>query len=160
MAEGSWIRLGATKVHLDAKTINPIITAALSKRAITVTQMPELRKQIGEAYLRAVTPFVPMKSGELRASGRATDDGRVYWTAVAPAWKSEDEGGYAFNYASYVYDLKELRWPESEGGIYKHPSTPDTFPRWIKKVQPDTPAWEAFVNNITPIIREAFAKNE
>lgn len=155
MAEGSWIRIGATKVHLDAKMVNSIIATALNKRATTVTQMPELRKQVGEAYVRAVTPFVPMKSGELRASGRATDDGRVYWTATAPAWN--EDNGYAFNYAYTVYDENSIKWPS---GKYKKPSTEGTFPRWTEKVQPGTPEWNAFVNTLTPIIREAFAKNE
>ena len=155
MAEGSWIRIGAIDAHLDAKTVNSIIESALGQRAISVTQMPELRQQIGEAFLKAVTPFVPMSNkptrGQLRESGRATDDGRVYWTAVG------DGVSYDYNYASRVYDEDGVLWgPEG----YKKPTTPGTVPRWTEKVQPGTKEWDAFVNDITPIIKEAFAKYE
>ena len=148
MAEGSWIRIGSVKAHLDARTVNAIIKGALGKKAVSVTQKPELRQSIGDAFVSAVTPFVPMKSGTLRESGRATSDGRVYWTAT--------NGDY--NYASTVYDpVEPYRWPD---GVYKKPTTPGTYPRWVEKVQPGTAEWDAFVNTITPIIKEAFAKDE
>lgn len=155
MAEGSWIRINAVDAHLDARTVNAIIKTALGKKAVSITQKPELRRQIGEEFLRVVTPFVPMKSGALRASGRATEDGRLYWSAVAPA---RGEEGYAFNYAETVYDPDpdNGRWPDSMGGVYKKPSTPNTYPRWVVKALNDPTAWNAFVNNITPIIKEAF----
>ena len=144
MAEGSWIRIGAVKARLDAKTINPIIKAALHQKGVSITQKPELRQAIGEELVAAVTPFVPMKTGELRDSGRATTDGRLYWTAI---------NSRGDNYASYVYDEDGSRWP---GGNYKKPSTPNTYPRWVERVTNDQDQWEAFVNRITPIIKEAF----
>lgn len=154
MAEGSWIRIGAIDAHLDARTINPIIEVALRKRAISITQKPDLRQRIGEELLRVVTPFVPMKTGELRASGRATTDGRLYWSAIAPA---RGEEGYEFNYAATVYDEEEFRWPS---GNYAKPTTSGTFPRWMEKVQPGTPEWDAFVNAIIPLIVKEFAEDE
>lgn len=143
MAGGSWIRIGAVDAHLDARTVNSIIKEVLGKRAVSITQKPELRQAIGEKFVEAVTPFVPMKSGDLRDSGRATDDGRVYWTSV--------HRGY--NYAYNVYDPDGMRWPD---GQYRKPSTPNTYPRWVEKVQPGTAEYESFINNITPIIQEAF----
>ena len=147
MAENSWIRIGAIDAHLDARTVNSIIKNALGQRAISVTQMPELRREIGEAFIEVVTPFVPKKSGDLRDSGRATDDGRVYWTAM----------NKGFNYAQYVYDEDGDRWgPEG----YKNPTTKDpvlTVPRWVEKVQPGTAEWNAFINKVTPIIIRRFA---
>lgn len=155
MAEGSWIRVNAVDAHLDARTINAIIKEALGKRATSITQMPELRKQVGEAYLEAVTPFVPEgrkpTHGQLRESGRATDDGRVYWTAVG------DGVSYDFNYASTVYDEDGDKWP---GGEYMNPTTPGTYPRWTDKVQPGTPAWDGFIQDVTEIVRREFAKHE
>jgi hypothetical protein len=146
MAEGSWIRISAIKANLNARTVNDIIEKALGKRAISITQMPDLRQEIGEEFVVAVSPFVPMKSGQLISSGRATDDGRVYWSAT----------NRGFNYASTVYDEDGERWgPEG----YKKPTTPNSYPRWVEKVQPGTAEWEAFINNITPIIKEAF-RNE
>lgn len=148
MAEGSWIRIGAIDAHLDANTVNNIIKEAMGERMISITQNPELRQQIGEAFLDVVTPYIPAKSGQLRSSGRATDDGRVYWTAMN---KRGD------NYAGYVYDPDETRWPDGE---YVKPSTPGTYPRWVEKVHPGTAEWEAFINNITPLIRRAFANDD
>jgi hypothetical protein len=143
MADGSWIRIKATEAHLDASTVNSIIKDALKQKAISITQMPELRKQIGEKFVEAVTPFVPYKSGALSNSGTATDDGRVYWTAV--------HRGY--NYASLLYDEDGDVWPNGE---YNKPTTKDTYPQWVKHVQPGTQEWNDFVTNITPIIKEAF----
>lgn len=145
MAEGSWIRINAVDANLDAVTVNHIIKTALGQRAISITQMPELRQRIGEAFIDAATPFVPMKSGDLRASGRATDDGRIYWSSV--------HRGY--NYAAKLYDYDEEMWPEGE---YAKPTTSGTVPRWVEQVHPRTQQWTAFVNNITPLIKEAFDK--
>ena len=154
MAEGSWIRVNAVDAHLDARTVNSIIKEVLGKKAKSITQMPELRQKIGEAYLRAVTPFVPMKTGALRESGRATSDGRLYWTAVAPA---HGDDGYDFNYASTVYDQDSVRWgPEG----YDDPTTEGTHPRWVEQVQPGTEAYTGFIAEVTDLVRKEFADDE
>jgi hypothetical protein len=82
MAEGSRIRIKATRVNLDATTVNSIIKTVLGRKAVSITQQRDVRKDIGEAYIEAVTPLVPKRSGDLREPGRATDDGRVYWSSV------------------------------------------------------------------------------
>ena len=151
MAEGSWIRIGAVDAHLDAKTVNLIIKDALGKKAITVTQKPELRQQIGEEFLKAVKPFVPYDTGDLSDSGKATTDGRVYWTSV--------HRGY--NYANRLYDENGELWgPKGyinpTRGKYPGPGEHDPQPRWVTRVHPGTQEWSAFVNNLTPIITEAF----
>lgn len=147
MADGSWIRIGAIDAHLDASTVNSIIKEVLGKKAVSITQKPELRQAIGEQFVAAVTPFVPVSNEpdkyHLWMSGRATDDGRVFWSAT----------NRGYNYASAVYDENGERWPSGE---YVKPSTPGTFPRWVEKVQPGTAEWDAFINTITPIIKEAF----
>ena len=148
--EGSWIRVNAVAAGLDAQTVNSIIKVALSKRAVSITQMPELRQKIGEAYVKAVTPFVPVKSTDLRESGRATDDGRVYWTAV---------NKYGDNYAGYVFDPDETRWPDGE---YSHSQTSGKYPRWTEHVQPQpgNEAYDGFIAEVTDIVRKEFAKYE
>ena len=149
MAGGSWIRIKATKVHLDAGTMNSVVKVALGHKATSVTQKPELRKIIGEHYIDAVTPFIPWKSGDLSNSGEATTDGRVYWTSV--------HKGY--NYAELLYDEYSNVWPEG----YKNPTRTvhkDPTPRWTELVQPGTREWDAFINKITPEIRRAFAEDE
>lgn len=148
MAGGEWIRIGAIDAHLDARTVNQIIREALGRKAISVTQMPELRQEIGEQLVDIVTPFVPMKSGALRDSGRATDDGRVYWTVT---------NAKGYNYASTVYDYDGYRWPD---GHYKKPTTPGTYPRWVERVQPGTAEWDSFVTKITPLIVRRFKDDE
>ena len=150
MASGSWIRINAVKANLDAETVNGIIETALHKRAVSITQKPELRKIIGEYFVKAVTPFVPYKSGDLSRSGSATADGRVYWTSVHNG----------FNYANRLYDENGKVW--SGGYInptrnkYPGPEEHDPQPRWVTRVHPGTPEWNAFVNNITDPIKEAF----
>ena len=146
MADSVWIRIGAIDAHLDARTINSIVKESLHRKAESVTKRPEVRQAVGQAFVDAVTPFVPMKSGQLRESGRATPDGRLYWTAT----------NKGFNYASTVYDQDGEMWPD---GNYKKPSTSGTHPRWVEKVQPGTVEWDAFVNSITDTIKEAF-RNE
>lgn len=151
MAYEGWLRIGAIDAHLDAQTVNAIIEKALKERAVSVTQMPELRQEIGEEFVAAVTPFVPVSKDEtkyhLYMSGRATSDGRVYWSAV----------NRGYDYASYVYDKDGEMWGPAG---YKNPSTPGTCPRWVEKVQPGTREWTAFINNITPLIVRRFASDE
>lgn len=147
MAEGAWIRVNAVDAHLDARTVNDIIETALKKRTESITQRPALRKSIGELYLEEVTPFVPKKSGQLRKSGYATDDGRVYWTAIG------DGVSYDYNYASKVYDEDGDMWP---GGEYNNPTTDFTYPRWTEKVRPDTDKWNNFTRNVADRIKEEF----
>lgn len=152
MAEGSWIRIGAVDARLDADTINPIIKAELGKRAISITQKPELRQKIGEELLRVVTPFVPVskeqKPEHLCMTGRATEDGRLYWSAV------NDRG---YNYAAAVYDKDGDRWP---GGKYSHSESTKTYPQWVTHVTNDSQQWNAFVNAIIPLIVKEFAEDE
>jgi hypothetical protein len=141
---GSWIRIGAIDAHLDARTVNAIIKEALGRRAESVTQKPELRQTIGQEYVYAVTPFVPMKHGDLRESGSATTDGRVYWTAT----------NRGYNYAAIQYETQ-----------YNNYTTPGTGPYWTEKMSPNSPefradVYDAFRNNIIPIIVEAFRENE
>lgn len=161
MANGSWIRIKAVDARLDAKHMNQIVALALGKRAESITQKPALRQAVGQEFVRAVTPFVPMKTGALRESGRATDDGRVYWTAVRTSSSEDGEEKAGFNYAATTYDADAVRWggPKNEPGTYKKPSTPGTHPRWIYSVLNDPAQYTAFINNIIPIIVEEFNKD-
>ena len=154
MAKNSYIRIKSVDAHLDARTVNPIIEDVLVKRAISITQKPYVRKQIGEAFVDVVTPFVPYKSGKLSMQGGATNDGRVFWSAT----------NKGFDYASYVYDEYSERWGPAG---YVHPTrgkspdpNHDPQPRWVERVHPGTKEWSIFIDNITPIIKEAFAKDE
>jgi len=153
MAGGSWIRINAVEAHLDAKTVNAIIREALGKRAVSVTKKPELRQAIGQEFVRAVTPFVPRKTGALRESGRATTDGRVYWSAVRTTTSEDGEESAGYNYAASTYDAEGIRWPSGE---YKKPSTPNTYPQWVKKFLEEPSRYDVFKNNIIPIIVEGF----
>ena len=151
-AKGSWIRVNAVDAHLNATTVNSIIKTNLSGRAVSITQKPAVRQAVGEAYLEVVTPFVPSKTGDLRESGRATDDGRVYWTAIRPPYNVE--GSYAFNYAEATFDPKFRKW--GKGKTYDNPSTVGTTPRWTENVRPDTDEWEVFTAKVADIVKEAF----
>lgn len=148
MAEGSWIRVKSVDAHLDASTVNSIIETALGQRAVSITQRPELRKEIGQAFIEVATKYVPVKDGNLVKRGYATNDGRVIWSAVNQRGE---------NYAGYVYDQEKTRWPD--GKTYVNPSKKPSDPRWAEKIHPGTDEWTTFVNNITPIIKEAF-RNE
>ena len=136
--EGSWVRIGAIKCHLDARTMNKVIQEVLGRKAESITKDPDLRQEIGTEMLRVVTPYVPMDTDRLRESGRATNDGRLYWTAIDP------ETGE--NYASKQYYTQ-----------YRRYTTPGTGPYWAERVQPGTPDWDDdFIPAITPIIIRRF----
>lgn len=138
MSSGSWVRIGAMKCHLDARTVNKIVQDVLGRKAESVTKDPDLRQAIGTEYLNVVTPYVPMKTGKLRESGRATNDGRLYWTAIDPITGE--------NYAYKQYTTQ-----------YRHYTTPGTGPFWVENVQPGTPDYdEDFISAITPIIIRRF----
>lgn len=144
MAEGSWIRIGSIKAGLDATTVNSIIEKALGKRLQSITNAPDVRQKIGEAFVEAVTPLVPVskeeKAHHLYQSGRATDDGRVYWTAINSRGQ---------NYAGYVYDPDETRWPD---GKYSHSDTTHKYPRWVEHMKPGAPEYAVFLNKVREII--------
>ena len=108
MSGGSWIRVNAKTTGLDARTINGLIREILDRKTESITRHPQLRQEIGLAYVDAVTPFVPMKTGKLRGSGNATTDGRVYWTATSKL---------GYNYAGIQYETQ-----------YENYTTPDTGP--------------------------------
>ena len=140
MSEGSWIRVSAIDCHLDANTINRIVEKIMGEKMPSVTNDPDLRQTIGEQYVQIVTKYVPMRpiasgGGTLMSSGRATDDGRVYWTAVSPK---------GYNYAAIQY--------ENENFKHDYPRTD----HWTDKVSPGTRDWQEFIDNITPIIIERF----
>lgn len=138
MASGSYVRIKATQVHLDAKSLNRIIEEVVGRKVESVTKHPELRKTIGRIYIEHVTPYVPMKSGKLRDSAWATDDGRVHWTA------QNLEDAHHFNYANIQYTNE-----------YNNYTTPGTGPYWTDKVSPDNTEngeWASFVQDITPCI--------
>ena len=138
MGGGSWIRIGSMEAHLDARTMNKIVTEVMDKKMQSVTKDPDLRHDIGEEYARIVTKYVPMKTGALRMSGRATNDGRLYWTAINP------NNGYNYAYKQYTTQ-------------YNHYTTPDTGPYWVQNVQPGTDDWDnEFIPAITPIIKRRF----
>lgn len=136
MSGGSWIRVNAKTTGLDARTINGLIREILDRKTESITRHPQLRQEIGLAYVNAVTPFVPMKTGKLRNSGNATTDGRVYWTATSKL---------GYNYAGIQYETQ-----------YENYTTPDTGPYWTDHVQPGTEGWNEFVSAITPMIKEEF----
>lgn len=138
MAKGSWIRIKATECHLDATTVNGIIKDVLKRKAESVTKDPDLRQEIGTEYIKVVTPYVPKLTGRLRESGRATSDGRLYWTAVDPI-KGE-------NYAYKRYYVPAKRY-----------TTDGTCHKWVEQVKPGTSDWDnTFISAITPIIKRRF----
>jgi hypothetical protein len=117
--------------------MNKIIEVVLERKAESVTKDPDLRQEIGTVFVDVVTPYVPMDTGRLRKSGRATNDGRLYWTAIDP--KTGE---------NYAYD-------QYTNLVYKHKDP--TGPYWVSNVQPGTPDWDdTFISAITPIIKRRF----
>lgn len=129
------LRLKASEVHLDAKTVNHILKEYLGSKAQSVTKDPDLRQAIGEEYIRIVNSYVPMRTGKLRNSAHAERDGRIYW---------------ATKYAEKQYTTH-----------YRHYTTPGTGPYWTANVRPGTSDWdEDFMDAITPLIIRRFSEHE
>lgn len=127
-------RVSATKIGLDAANINKEIQKILGKKVRSITQDPDLRKRIGQAYVTQVTPYVPIRTGKLRKSGRGTSDGRVTWSAVA----HRKSGRYkTFDYAYWQFHFGPKK-------------------NWTENVQPETPDWDKFIKRITPMIIQRF----
>ena len=138
MSGGSWVRIGAVTANLNAKRMNEIIKNVMGEKMQSVTKDPDLRQEIGEEFARVVTKYVPMKTGALRMSGRATSDGRLYWSAINP------NSGY--NYAEIQYYTQ-----------YNNYTTDGTGPYWVERVHPGTNDWDNdFIPAITPIIKRRF----
>lgn len=134
------VRIGVKSTGLGAKSINGVIEEILGQRAKSVTQMPDLRKDIGRVYIQAVTPYVPKMTGRLRNSAFASNDGRVTWSAV----NSQTGENYAYDqYTNTRYRHKVINGVQTQAW-------------WTNAVMPDEPGWEDFIEQITPMIKERF----
>lgn len=132
---GSFLRLNSTEVHLDASTMNREIADILGRKADTVTHSPDLRALIGNLYVYHVEPYVPMRTGALRESGYGTNDGRIVYSVY-----NKD-----VNYAPIQYNTQYVNY-----------TTPGTGPYWADNLQPGTPLWNEFIDDISPIIKGWF----
>lgn len=135
MAGGAWVRLTVLK----ANDINKQIKEILGRKADSVTKNPDLRMYMNYMYLEAVTPYVPMRTGNLR-HGYVTNDGRIIWSA--------HHKGY--DYADIQYR------PEDYETEYINYTTPGTGPHWTDNVQPGTEAWANFIEDVAPEIKRAY----
>lgn len=145
---GSWIRVNATDLHLDARSMNAVVTDVLGRKADSITKYPDLRQSIGQLYVFAVSPYVPYNTGKLQGSGHATNDGRAYWTAISPVLVSPVDGHTygGYNYAGIQYEVP------------MHHTTPGTTDHWTDKVKPGTTDWQQFIETIRPVIIRRFNK--
>lgn len=131
--QGNGVRIRATVAGLDIGTLN----SYFRELGVRVINDRDLRTTIGLRYLQQVTPYVPKKTGVLRASGRAENDGRIHWIANNP-----DDG---FDYAAQQYVTE-----------YGHYTTPNTGPYWVERVQPGTTDYNIFLDRITPYVIDTF----
>ena len=104
---GSPVRITVRESGLLAKNLNKLaadkLPKDLRKQFTSVTQMPTVRKEIGQHFIRVVSPYVPYDHNRdpgdthrhLRDSGYAESDGRLHWSAISP------KDGY--NYAMEQY---------------------------------------------------------
>lgn len=146
-SKGFRIRINAIEAHMDAKTINSIITEVMGKRVTSITQDPDLRQDIGTAYVAQTSKYVPMSAegGKLRMSGHAEKDGRVYWTAIDP------RNGY--NYAMVQY-RGGYTTATGQAVIFKDYTTPGTGANWDAAMRKNS--WPDFIADITPLIKRRF----
>lgn len=138
MAWNELVRVGKTAVHLDANTWNKIIRAELGRKAQSITNNPDLRREIAERMLGSITKYVPMKTGKLRGSGQVTADGRLIWYAIHNG----------IDYATIQYETQ-----------YAHYTTSGTGPYWDEVfVEKD---WEDFKqrDDIIALIKKAYKES-
>ena len=144
MASGIRVRLTVP----TARQLNAEIQQILKRKAESVTKNPDLRKFIGQKYIEAVTPYVPMKTGKLREQSFSTNDGRIVWSATSTTKSTKS----SYNYADIQYE------PEEYGVRYVNYTTPGTHAHWTDYVTPPekgtrrkTRDWE---NVFIPSIRD------
>ena len=121
------------KASLDMKAVQDNVNRILNKK-IEVAKYTEVKDEIAGEYAKAISRYVPYKTGKLLNSAKV-EDGAITYSA-----KCNRPGG-RFDYAAVQYYTP-----------FDNRSTPNTYDHWNKHLT--TAEREEFYNDVKDIIIE------
>lgn len=116
------------RIRLYASDIRSAIRERVHKPIIALTKNPDVMRQIANRAIQIVTPYVPMKSGDLRKSAYVRQTSRV----TQLVWGSPSVGR-TYYYAGYQHDADDSNWKRT---------TPGTKSYWTEELEPGSAGFD------------------
>lgn len=120
--------MAEVRLRLYASDIRNALRQKVNKPIIALTKNPDVMRQIANRAIQIVTPYVPMKSGDLRKSAYVRQTSRV----TQLVWGSPSVGK-AYYYAGYQHDADDSNWKRT---------TPGTKSYWTEELEPGSAGFD------------------
>jgi len=127
-------------VRLSAQSIRNAVKQRVEGPVIALTKNPDVMRLLGEKAIEIVTPYVPMKSGDLRASAYVHQTSK----ATQLVWGSPSIGK-TFYYARYQHDADDFNWK-------RH--TPGTTSYWTLILEPGNFGFDELIDYAEPLMKK------
>lgn len=127
-------------VRLSAQSIRTAVKQRVEGPVIALTKNPNVMRLLGEKAIEIVTPYVPMKSGDLRRSAYVHQASR----ATQLVWGSPSVGRTIY-YARYQHDANDFNWK-------RH--TPGTMSYWTLMISQGTYGFDELIDYAEPLMKK------
>ena len=127
-------------VRLSAQSIRNAVKQRVEGPVIALTKNPDVMRLLGEKAIEIVTPYVPMKSGDLRASAYVHQTSK----ATQLVWGNPSIGK-TFYYARYQHDADDFNWK-------RH--TPGTTSYWTLILEPGNFGFDELIDYAEPLMKK------
>lgn len=126
------------RLRLYASDVRRAVKERVQKPIIALTKNPDVMRQIGNKAIKIVTPYVPMKSGDLRDSAYVRQTSR----ATQLVW-GHPSVGKTYQYASYQHDADDSNWKRTTEG---------TKSNWTEEIMPGSSGFEELADYAASIV--------
>jgi len=130
---------------ISGKDIRQAVSKKITGPMIALSKNPEVMSKITDKAIQIVTPYVPMKSGDLRRSAHTVYHARR-WQAV---WGMGGIGKTS-KYATYQHNADDSNWKRT---------TPGTKSYWTEEVAPGSSGWNSLIAYATKLVKQEVRKN-
>ncbi len=130
--------MAEVRIRVYASDIRSAVKQRVEKPIIALTKNPDVMRQIANKAIEIVTPYVPMKSGDLRDSAYVRQTSR----ATQLVW-GHPSVGKTYQYAGYQHDADDSNWKRTTAG---------TKSNWTEEIAPGSPGFEELADYAAGII--------
>lgn len=132
--------------RVSAKDLRQVVKQKVDGPIIALSKNPNVMRLITNKAIEIVTPYVPMKSGALRASAHTV----YHAKQVQAVWGDNNIGSKGQPtkvYAQYQHDVDDSKWRWKR-------TTPGTKSHWTEEVMRGTPGFDELVEFATPLVKK------
>lgn len=130
--------MAEVRLRVYASDIRNAVKQRVEKPIIALTKNPDVMRQIADKAIEIVTPYVPMKSGDLRDSAYVRQTSRV----TQLVW-GHPSVGKTYQYAGYQHDADDSNWKRTTTG---------TKSNWTEEITPGSPGFEELADYAASIV--------